>query len=203
MKEILILVMLLVPSVAISEWSVERKVAAFHEEIVKEIQDGHFSGPIARELAQYSQLRVCLEDGPTRSPTASYCGLSCGSPNKEILRMIDLTGHKLTTGTMEDGICYGILGEKAHILSSVAVARWYDSMILSDRFRICNEAEKKIWNESKWCSHQLAIGNPEVLFQIRYDELRDKRLKILKKANAAYGPASSSIEQQRKKIFKE
>ena len=180
----------------------EEKVQFFYPNIVKQVQNHGLSGPIAHEVAKYAQLRTIHEDGSQRPHNISYNGMGKGSPSKEIVAKLYCPDCKITTTATDDGVgSYGVIGPRAHIMSSTLVALWYDHIILSDRFRICNEAEKKIWKESKWCSHQLAIGNPEVLFQIRYDELRDKRLKILKKVNNAYGPAGDSIHQQRSKIW--
>jgi hypothetical protein len=201
--KILILVLALWPCVTLADkLTLQEKVDFFYPNIVKQVQNHGLSGPIAHEAAQYAQLRCIHEDGPDRPHDISYNGMVPGSPNKEVMEKLYMPDCKLGRVSSYDGQgSYSITGPRAHIMASTAIALWYDSMINSDRYRICSQEERRLWNESRWCSHMIAINHHDILYRIKFDELKEKRDRVLQKVNSAYGPQGPAITQQRRKLF--
>jgi hypothetical protein len=166
-------------------WTAEDKILIFHNEIVKEIQDHGLSGPIANEIAPYAQLRVIHEDGEQRSPDESMNGMVPGSPNKEVMKKLYMPDCTLGTVRANDGQgCYVIRGPRAHVMSSVAVGLWYDEMIN----RMASKEDMDLWNESKNCSHMLALGHLDRFYHRRFEVLKEHREHLIRKFDSMYGP---------------
>jgi hypothetical protein len=173
----------------------------FHPSIVKEIQDHGLPGPLAREVASFAQLRCIHEDGIDRPHTISYNGMVPGSPNKEVRTRLVMPDCTLGKASSNDGQgCYVIKGPRAHVFGSVAVGLWFDMIINSERFRICSNDERKVWAESRQLSHMLALDQGEQSHAERFEELKGHRDRILKRANAAYGPQGNAINQTKEKL---
>jgi hypothetical protein len=185
------------------EIPIDIRISAFYPSIVKEVQDHGLSGPIALEVAPYAQLRRIHEDGLDRPTDISYNGMVPGSPNKEVIQKLCMPDHTVGRVSSNDGQgCYSIKGPRANVMGAVAIALWYDAIVNSDRFRICNAEERKIWNESRHCSHMIAIGNKHPKYLLKFRMLKMKRDRILQKVNSAYGPQGRHINQMRAKLHR-
>jgi hypothetical protein len=198
---IIILVILTCSSIATGSQIIKDKITTFYPTIVKEVQEHGLQGPIAVEASQYAQLRCMHEDGLDRPPDVCMNGMVPGSPNKEVVQKLYMPDCTLGQVTAKDGQgCYVIKGPRAHIMGSVAIALWYDAIINSDRFNICNEKERQIWNESKKCSYMMWAGTLHPKYRFRFHRLKKQRDKILQRVNSAYGPQGASINQNKKKM---
>lgn len=200
--KIFVIFCVLIPTVPASAYiSYEERILVFYDDVVKQTQDHGLSGPIAAEVAQFALLRRIHEDGLTRSIYVSMNGMVPGQPNKSVVKQLDLGECELDVITAKDGQgCYVIRGRHANVLGAVAIALWYDKIINSTRFRICNKEERKIWNDSRHYSHMIAIGRKHPKYKIRFRRLKPERLRILKKVNRAYGPRGKAINQKREKL---
>ena len=201
-KFILPALLLLSSGATAGQLTTEEKVQFFYPNIVKQVQNHGLSGPIAHEVAKYAQLRCIHEDGPQRNHNVSYNGMVPGSPNREVVTRLYMPDCKLGRVSSNDGQgCYSISGPRAHIMASTAIALWYDMIINSTRYRVCNDEERRIWRESRHCSHMIAIDHPEVLYQVKFDELRERREKIIRKVNSAYGPEGAGIARLKERLW--
>jgi hypothetical protein len=179
----------------------ETRILKYFRSVVDETKDHGLSGPIAFEAAQFALLRRIHEDGLSRDTAVSMNGMVPGSPNKEVITRLDLDGCELSHTTANDGQgCYVINGPRANIFGAVAIALWYDEIINSDRFHICNKREKEIWNTSKHHSHMIAIGKKAPIHRNYMRAFRKERIQILEKVNRAYGPQGKHINALRKKL---
>lgn len=201
MKYTILMVLLLPTAVAANQLGYEERVLVFYDDVVRQIQDHGLSGPIAAELAQFALLRRIHEDGLNRDTNVSMNGMAPGGLNKEVIDQLDLGTCELDAVTAKDGQgCYVIRGRHANILGAVAIALWYDAIINNDRVNICNDEEQSAWNESRHCSHMIAIGRNRPRYRLRFRSLRKKRLDILRKVNRAYGPQGPAIAQKGEKL---
>jgi hypothetical protein len=192
------LTILLVPFVFGFNWTIQDKIFVFHPAIVAQIQDHGLSGPIAKEVAPYAQLRCIHEDGEKRNHNESCNGMVPGSPNKEVMEKLCMPGCTLGKVTANDGQgCYVIKGPKAHVMSSVAIGLWFDAMIQ----KLGSREEKDLWNEAKHCSHMIAISHPDPIHERRFEVLREYVEHLVKKYNSMYGPQGKAIEQNKRRYF--
>lgn len=179
----------------------EIRIMKYFESIVEEVQDHGLSGPIAKEAAQFALLRRIHEDGLDRATDVSMNGMIPASPNREVIEQVYMPECELGRVTANDGQgCYVIEGPRANIYGATAIALWYDAIINSDRFKICNEREREIWNMSRHHSHMIAIGRTAAIHENYMRVFKEDRLEILEKVNRAYGPAGRNINQLRKKL---
>ena len=160
-----------------------------------------FHGPFAVELAPYLEARRALEDGPNRNPTESMNGMVPGGVNAEVMDALCLGwyGHNVSKVTANDGQgCYVIKGPHAQKHSCVAIAcLWHRYVNDSSRFNFPREL-RAAWNESLFLSSQM---KPADLFNfvvnwVRYDSLREDRIKAFERCNAMYGPGGSDLNRK-------
>ena len=181
--------------------SYETRILRFFDSVVGEVEDHGLSGPLAFEASQFALLRRIHEDGLARATDVSMNGMVPSSPNKEVIEQVDIDECELSRTTANDGQgCYVISGPRANIFGAAAIALWYDAIINSDRFKICNEREREIWNTSRHHSHMIAIGRTQPIHRNYFHAFKKERMEILKKVNRAYGPQGSHINSLQKKL---
>ena len=179
----------------------ETRILRYFEDVVSEVEDHGLSGPIGEEAAKFALLRRIHEDGLDRPTDVSMNGMVPGSPNKEVIEQLYMPECELGRVTANDGQgCYVIRGPRANVFGAAAIALWYDAIVNSDRFKVCDERERIIWNTSRHHSHMIAIGKKAAIHKNYFRAFREERIRILEKVNRAYGPQGRIINQLRKKL---
>jgi hypothetical protein len=151
-------------------------------------------GPVAKELATWALGRQKLEDGLTRPVDQSIPGLGCGGWNRKVLNTVlekvSLT-PKMSSIRDEEGMCLIKMdGKNVQIISATTIAMLFDYYVENLNFH--PKEEKRLWEQSKIDSALTIVGDPTSVERLA--KQTEKRIKIIKRSNNAYGPNGSAVE---------
>lgn len=199
-KIILLLILLLIwPAFSWAEFrlSHEERIERFYVEVVAEVKKHGIPFPLAREVAQYGILRCAHEDGLDRKPDLSINGMIPGEPNKSIIGRLQMPDHTLGRARDSDGQgTYVIRGPRAFVMGSAAVALWFDKIICEHKIF---DGKRAVWIDSHILATSIDADLPGDHRQ-QFDELAEKRDKLLARANTAYGPLGCHINKLKEKL---
>jgi len=151
-------------------------------------------GPVAKELATWALGRQKLEDGFKRPKDQSIPGLGCGGWNRKMLDLVlEKTSITPKMGTVrdEEGMCLIKMdGANVQIVSATTIAMLFDYYVENLNFH--PKEEKRLWEQSKVDSALTIVGDLNAVD--RLSKQTEKRIKIIKRSNNAYGPNGNAVE---------
>jgi hypothetical protein len=203
---LIITVVLLVAQITHAR-TIEERVLVNYPNVLAKLKDKGFAGPFGQEIAKFATLRQIIEDGPGRKHSKSIVGMIPAGLNKEVVQELGLKvgskndeGFKLKRITAKDGQgTYAIYGQRANVLSAVAIAMVWDRYV--NELECFKPDEVRAWNKSKVISRKMSKGSASPQAKVLY---RNRLAKIsrnsLERANRIYGKnAANAIKSLVKK----